>query len=118
MQPIILRKSEMLLFRWYTISCVFGRIFGQTAKEPSLVYCGNVTRFKERQGEKDTKICNTHKIQIYIKVLLHLAIVHETFKFCCDANRPFAGPGHVTYSPLNLKPGTLRVPEMKRSGKK
>ena len=32
-------------------------------------------------------------------------------------NRPFAGPGHVTYLPLNLRPGTFRVPEMKRAGK-
>ena len=30
---------------------------------------------------------------------------------------PFAGPGHVTYPPLHLRPGTLRIPEMKRAGK-
>ena len=34
-------------------------------------------------------------------------------------NRPLAGPGHMTYpAPLNLRPGTLWAPEMKRLGKK
>ena len=32
-------------------------------------------------------------------------------------NWPFAGPGHVTYPLLNLRPGTLWVSEMKRVGK-
>ena len=32
-------------------------------------------------------------------------------------NRPFAGPGHMTYPPLDLRPGTLWVPDMKRAGK-
>ena len=42
-------------------------------------------------------------------------------KACRVWNRPFAGPGHVTSplppSPLNLRPGTFWVPEMKRAGK-
>ena len=31
-------------------------------------------------------------------------------------SRPFAGPGHVTYPPLNLRPGTLWIPDMERAG--
>ena len=33
-----------------------------------------------------------------------------------ELNRPFAGPGHVTYPPFNLRAGTLWVPEIKRAG--
>ena len=32
-------------------------------------------------------------------------------------NRPFAGPSHVTYPPLNLRSGTLWIPEIKKSRK-
>ena len=36
-------------------------------------------------------------------------------------NGPFSGPDHVTYSPLNVRPGTnfyqKFLPEMKRAGK-
>ena len=35
-----------------------------------------------------------------------------------EKNRLLAGPGHMTYPPIHLRPGTLRVPEMKIAGKK
>ena len=31
-------------------------------------------------------------------------------------NKPFSGPGHVTYPPLNFRLSTFWVPEMKRAG--
>ena len=35
-----------------------------------------------------------------------------------QANRPFAGPGHVTYPSLNLRPDTLWIPKNENSRKK
>ena len=51
--------------------------------------------------------------------LCRLALGGQTVKNLrrLRVNGPFAGPGHVTYPPLKLRPGTLWVLEMKRAGK-
>ena len=43
--------------------------------------------------------------------------VYSSFIGQLEGDRPFAGPGHVTYPPLKFRPSTFWVPEMKRAGK-
>ena len=51
--------------------------------------------------------------QVYTNLFL---FAKTNMYICMCMNRHFVEPSHVTYPPLNLRLGTLWVPEMKKAG--